>query len=144
FEDAANDVIADYTANGQRSTKVIKRRITKHLAPFFGGTRRMAEITPSDVRAYVVQRQTVPSVLVRKAHTVEEPDGTKREIPEERRIASNAEINRELTALKRMFSLAVESEKLLYAPKIKLLAENNVRTGFFEGEQLQSVLNHLP
>jgi integrase len=134
FEDAAQDLLADYTINGKRSHVVVKRRVTKHLTPFFGG-RRMAEITPTEIRAYIVHRQTVPSVLVRKAHG---------EIPEERRPASNAEINRELALLKRMFSLALDAEKLLHRPKIPMLREDNVRTGFFEAEQLTSVLNHLP
>lgn len=143
FEDAAKDLLADYTTNGKRSHVVVKRRVEKHLTPFFRG-RRMSEITPTEVRAYIVHRQTDPSVLVRKGRTVEDSDGTTREIPDERRPASNAEINRELALLKRMFSLAVQAEKLLYRPHIPMLTEHNVRTGFFEVEQYQSVLGHLP
>ncbi len=41
--------------------------------------------------------------------------------------ASNAEINRELAALKRAFTLGVQSAKLLYKPHIAMLNENNVR-----------------
>lgn len=99
----------------------------------------MANITTSDVRAYIVQRQTTPTVLVRKART---RDGVT--IPEERRVASDAEINRELALLKRMFTLALQAGKLLYRPHIPMLRENNVRTGFFESEQIASVLAHLP
>jgi hypothetical protein len=44
---------------------------------------------------------------------------------------SNAEINRELTALKRMFNLAIQAGKLLQKPHIPLLKEDNVRVGFF-------------
>lgn len=58
--------------------------------------------------------------------------------------ASNGEINRELTALKRAFVLAVQAGKLLAKPYIPMLAENNVRTGFFERAQLESVLKFLP
>lgn len=65
FEDAAADVIADYQANGKRSLAVTARRIRKHLTPFFGG-RRMAAITTSDVRAYIVKRQA-DLVVVRHA-----------------------------------------------------------------------------
>ena len=68
-------------------------------------------------------------------------------IPERRRPiggASNAEINRELALLKRMFTLAMQAAKLLYRPHIPMLKENNVRTGFFEREQFESVLAHLP
>lgn len=52
---------------------------------------------------------------------------------------SNAEINRELTALKRMFTLAMQAGKLLHRPQIPMLQEDNVRTGFFEADQFASV-----
>ena len=45
---------------------------------------------------------------------------------------SNGEINRELTILKRIFSLAMQAGKLLHKPHIPLLREDNTRTGFFE------------
>ena len=57
--------------------------------------------------------------------------------------ASNGEINRELTALKRMFSLAVQGGKLLYKPYIPMLKENNVRTGFFERAAFEEVRARL-
>jgi integrase len=53
-------------------------------------------------------------------------------------------MNRELTVLKRAFSLALQSGKLLAKPHIPMLRENNARTGFFEADQLASVLAHLP
>jgi hypothetical protein len=46
--------------------------------------------------------------------------------------ASNATINRELAALKRMFSLAVQAVKLSSKPYIPTLAENNARQGFLD------------
>jgi integrase len=58
--------------------------------------------------------------------------------------ASNAEINRELIALKRMFTLAVQRGQADARPYIPLLKDNNVRKGFFEPEQFNSVKNHLP
>jgi len=39
--------------------------------------------------------------------------------------------------LQRIFSLAMNDGKLLYRPKVPMLKENNVRTGFFEREQLE-------
>src|SRR5688572_4517235 len=57
---------------------------------------------------------------------------------------SNAEINRELTLLKRMFTLAVQARKLLHKPWIPLLEERNRRTGFFELEQLHAIMARLP
>jgi integrase len=89
----------------------------KHLRPYFGG-RRMATISAADVRAYVTHRQE--------------------------QGAKNATINRELAALKRMFTLAIDSEKLLHRPKIAMLEERNIRAGFFEGEQFEDVRAKLP
>ena len=143
FEDAAADLLADYKTNGKRSITVVTRRIEKHLTPFFSGW-RMANITTSDVRTYIARRQTTDTVLIKKAYTVLLPDGSQEKHAEQRRPASNAEINRELALLKRMFSLAMQAAKLLYRPHIGMLKENNVRTGFFEPEQYRSVLGHLP
>jgi integrase len=85
--------------------------------------------------------------MVRRAYTVILKDGTVRAVPEQRRQmagVSNAEINRELTILKRIFSLAMQAGKLLHRPHVPLLRENNTRTGFFELEQFESVVGHLP
>jgi hypothetical protein len=57
---------------------------------------------------------------------------------------SNAEINGELTLLKRMFTLAIQGRQLLHRPHIPMLEERNTRTGFFELSQLANVLTHLP
>lgn len=143
FEDAAEDVLNDYRTNGKRSLVVVERRIRKHLTPFFAGW-RMANISTTHVREYIAKRQTDPSVLVRKERTIRLQDGTVQTEPEQRRPASNAEINRELDLLKRMFSLAIQAGKLLHKPHIPKLRENNVRKGFFEPDQLASVLAHLP
>ena len=62
----------------------------------------------------------------------------------ERSGASNAEINRELAALKRAFTLAGQGGHLLTKPHIPLLREDNVRRGFFETEQFEAVLRALP
>jgi integrase len=62
-----------------------------------------------------------------------------------RAAASNAEINRELALLKRMFKLAAQAGKFLQQPPhIPMLKEDNVRTGFFEPDQYRSVLAYLP
>ena len=37
FEDAADDILNDYRANGRRSLSGLERRLTKHLKPFFKG-----------------------------------------------------------------------------------------------------------
>ena len=82
--------------------------------------------------------------LARPARRVKRRNGTWQEVAEERRPVSVGEINRELTVLKRMFSLAVEAGKLHRKPHIAMLREDNVRVGFFEHEQYEAVLAHLP
>ena len=88
-------------------------------------------ITTADIRAYVAKRKT--DVITTGSGETEKT-----------RPVSNAEINNELKVLARMFSLAVESGKLAYKPKVPMLKENNARTGFFEPEQFESVRKHLP
>ena len=141
FEEAAADVVNDYKTNGKRSLDEVERRIRLHLEPWFGA-RRLAALSTSDVRAYISKRQA-DTILVRKARTIRTRKQVT-EIPEVRRPVSAAEINRELTILKRLFSLAIQAGKLLHKPHIPLLHEDNTRTGFFELEQFSSLLAHLP
>ena len=117
FEEAAEDLLTDFRTNKKRSLRTITLRIDKHLTPFFGG-RRLTAITTALVRVFVARRQEAG--------------------------ASNAAINRELIALKRMFTLAVQGGKLIARPYIPLLKESNVRQGFFEPEEFTSVKNQLP
>jgi integrase len=117
FEDAADDLETEYRVNERRSLDELGRRIRLHLKPFFGG-RRLASITTADVRTFIDERQQAG--------------------------ASNYEINRELTALKRMYSPAIEAGTLLHKPYIPMLEERTIRTGFFEHDQIESVIRHLP
>jgi integrase len=107
----------------------------------------MASITTADIREYIDSRQQETTVL-RKAFTFTARDGTPRHVPEQRRTiitrVSNAEINRELTALKRMFNLAIQAGKLIQKPHIPFLKEHNVRVGFFERDQFVAVVQRLP
>lgn len=127
FDEAAADVVNDYRINGKRSIDCVERRIRLHLAPVFGG-RRMMEISTVTIRTFIAGRQAATT----------RPDGTV--IPG----ASNAEINRELAILKRAFSLAIKAGTLSAKPYVPMLAENNVRAGFFEREQYEAVLRRLP
>jgi integrase len=117
FEDGAKDILTDYKTNGKKSHDHVKRRIDLALEPFFRG-KRLLSINTSLVREYVAARQD---------------NG-----------AANATINRELAALKRMFSLAVQAGKLHAKPHIPMLREDNTRRGFFEREQFEGVRSHLP
>jgi hypothetical protein len=80
----------------------------------------MSAITTSDVRQFTANRQTETN-RIRKERKVKVATGCVT-IPEERRRVSNAEINRELTILKRAFSLAIRAGKLMTKPYIPLLA----------------------
>jgi integrase len=117
FDEAAADLLTDYTTNQRRSLRVLKLRLEKHLTPYFA-RRRLMTISPVDVRAFTATRQA---------------EG-----------ASNASINRDLIVLKRMCRLAMQAGKLMVRPYIPLLQEANVRTGFFEREQFEQVQQQLP
>jgi integrase len=142
FDDAAQAVLDDFTANGKTSIAVVQRRLKLHLLPFFGG-RRMAGITSADVTAFIAKRQA-DMIVTRKAHVVTLDDGTEQHIPAVTKPVSNAEINRELQVIKRAFNLAIGAGTLAMKPKITLLREAPARSGFFEPEQIASVLAHLP
>ena len=130
FDEAADDLETEYAVNGRRSADELERRIRLHLTPYFGG-RRLVAITTPDINTFILTRQ---------AAVIETGKGDERK---ERKV-SNGEINRELTTLKRIFNLARQNGKLIQVPHIPMLKERNVRTGFFEREQLERVLDLLP
>ena len=80
----------------------------------------VTEITTTRIRAYIEERM--------------------------RKKLSNAPINRELAALKRIFHLAARSTspKVREIPYIPMLRENNVPKGFFEHEEYLALRNILP
>ena len=117
FNEAAQDVTNDYRSNGHRSLEQLQRGIRLHLLPFFGD-RRMSQINTADIRRYITARQQ---------------EG-----------AANATINRETTALGRMYTLAAQAGKVLHRPYVPKLRENNVRTGFFERDEFEGVRAALP
>jgi integrase len=121
-----DDLITEYQVNGRRS--LARARISvAHLREFFGNARAQA-LDPARVREYIARRQAP-----RKTDDSAETPG-----------ATNATINRELAALKRALTLAVQGRKILTRPHIPMLIENNARQGFFERDQLEAVQRHLP
>lgn len=90
-----------------------------HLEDFFGGM-RCPDISTAKVKEYIIQR------LDQKA--------------------KNATINRELSALKRAFSLATECTppKASQVPHIPMLDEKNTRKGFFEHKDYLKLIEALP
>lgn len=110
-------LLNDYITNNKRSLKWVRIKVTKHVLPHFTG-KRAYEVTTADVQAYTKQRLD--------------------------KGASNAEINRELALLKRAYNIALRAEMITKKPYIPMLAENNVRQGFFESWQFEAVLARLP
>jgi integrase len=119
FETLAEGLLQDYRVNRRKSLIWVKRRIERRLAPFF---RRLpaCEITTDQILDYTLKRL--------------------------QQGASNASINRELSALKRMFNLAAQTTppKVARAPYIPMLKENNVRQGFFEHHEYLALHRELP
>jgi integrase len=110
-------VLTDYRINGKKSIGVVETRLNKHVLQFF--TDRTAHsINASDIQAFIEHRQ------------------------EQR--ASNAEINRELSAIKRAFNLGIRQERIVKKPYIPKLAERNARAGFFEMQDFERILAKLP
>ncbi len=115
----AEDFLRDYRINGKASIDDAEARWRLHLEPFFGSLRAV-QVTSDLLNKYVDTRQ--------------------------RFGAANATINRELAALKRMFHLghSTTPPKLFYIPHFPSLAENNVRQGFLEDAQYESLLESCP
>jgi integrase len=138
FPDAAQAVIDDFVANNKQSEPMVRRRSRLHLLPFFGN-RRLLGITSADVTAYTAKRLK-DTIVTRKRRVVDDVEI----VPEQRKPVSPAEINRELQILKRIFSLAIRSGRIAMKTAITLLREAPARSGFFEREQYDAVVAHLP
>jgi hypothetical protein len=118
FDELAEELLRDYRLNEKKSLKHLEIRI-EHLKKRFKGM-AAPEINSTEVGKYIEQR------LAEKAE--------------------NATINRELTALKTMFSLGMKHSppKVAYMPYIARLKENNARKGFFEHGDFIKLRDALP
>lgn len=116
--DALRSVVTDYKINAKRTTSDVEQRIRQHLVPYFGEGRRMVTISTDALGEYVAHRQ--------------------------REGAKNSTINRELAVIRRAFRLAERARTIVHRPHVPMLAENNVRQGFFEAEEFAAVREELP
>lgn len=108
----------DYSVNKRKSIKEANR-YADLIAGYFGGL-KAAQITTAQMMDYRAKRQA---------------EGV-----------ADSTINRELSALRRMYSLGMEHEPPLVArmPKFQIVEENNVRRGFFTDDEFLALRGALP
>jgi integrase len=113
-------VVTHYRLKERRSIGHVETRIKKHLLAWDGWRpdTRMVSITMALIQRYA-------------EHRLEQG-------------AKPASVNRELAIIRLAFSLAVRGRQLATKPHVEMLAENNVRTDFFETAEFKEVCEHLP
>jgi len=118
YDDLAADLEAEYEINNRKSLKRIKICI-ENLRRSFEGF-RIVDINSTRIKAYVEKRQEAG--------------------------VTNATINRELAALKRMLQIGAKStppkvDRVPYIPKLK---ESSPRKGFFEHGDFIALRDNMP
>jgi integrase len=115
--DLLNGLLADYELRGRASKKQLESRMRLHLIPLLGPIKAL-DFGRREVDAYVRHRR--------------------------QQDAADSAINREMEHVRAAFKLAVDNEELPRVPKIRMLEEDNVRSGFLEHHQYVSLKEALP
>ena len=123
----AQDYLNDYRVNAKKSLDKAERMVKRYDDD---GKERDSELIAyfGDCKAHGVGTDRVKQFITKR---------------QEEGLA-NATINRELSALKRMFNLGIQAEKIHRKPYIPMLKENNARKGFFEHGEFVAFRNALP
>ena len=118
FQDLVKDFLADYRINCKKS-QTRAARSANHLLQSFGAA-RATDITTPAINKYIQKRLDAGM--------------------------SNATVNRELAALKRILNLGARQSppKVDRVPFIPMLKENNTRKGFFEHGDFLALREALP
>ena len=112
-------VLADHELRGLRDVKTVRWRYEANVAPLLGAV-PAAKLGSGHIHRYVKERR--------------------------RQGAQDPTINRELSIVRRGYTLALREEPPLVAraPYIPKLEEDNVRQGFLEEEAYERLLEELP
>lgn len=117
FEEGCELIRSDYQAKGRRSLGTLNTSL-KRLGEHFATDRLLSTIAWSDSMQYRLWRQG--------------------------QGMATATINKHLAALKHLLRLAAKDGKLAAVPPIDIPTPENVREGFFELEDFEAVMEHLP
>lgn len=112
----AEDFLRDQRVNERKAIKDATDRWELHLKIAFGELKAV-QVNSQRVSEYIDKRQEAG--------------------------AAAATINREIAALRRMFNLGYQAEKVRFVPKFPRLKENNVRKGFVEDGQYQKLADEF-
>ncbi len=112
-------VVSDYVITKKRSLYDLEKRVKKHLDPILGSV-LASKLDPGVIEGYITKRRS--------------------------QKASDSTINRELSIVRRGFSLALRQRPPLvtFPPYIPKLEEDNARQGFLEPQSYEKVLNAMP
>lgn len=116
YKDLSDMIATDYEVNGRKSAKRLKSSL-KHLTKAFNHHRAL-DITTDRISAYTSTRLS---------------EGAK-----------PATVQKELAALKRMFTLAKRAALLSTVPYVPSIEVNNTRTNFVDRGELEAIVAELP